>query len=446
LPLIQQGETVIRSNIDVRGTPHTVVYHPLFIDGQWSGYYVLAVDEANQQAAESSILVVSSATVLVISVVIGCLIAAALHRFVTRPLHLLSQAARELAAGRLETRVVLQSHDEVGQLGESFNDMAVRIEDRTHELDDLNRTLEARIVARTVQVQQQSAWLEAILCAAREAVLVTDQNRAVRLINAAALDIVGVTEEEALGVPLHELISRAKGRQVEWPEDADNGHQGEIEFRERYYRCSVSPLSAEKQGGYVCVLTDITPLRRLDALKTQVIRVASHDLRTPITSLRLQSQLLKRIADPLTEQQARVLERLDSTVDDLHQMVNDLLDLERIERQASGLRESVSIQSLLESAVAVLASEIENKRHTLEMEIASDLPPVCGDPVLLLEVIRNLLTNAIKYTPPGGKIQVCTFIERERVCVYVKDNGIGIDVEDLPFLFTPHFRAQTALD
>ncbi len=218
---------------------------------------MLAVDEANQQAAERSILVVSSATVLVVSVVIGCLIAAALHRFVTRPLYLLSQTARELAAGRLKTRVKLQSHDEVGQLGKSFNDMAVRIEDRTHELDDLNRTLEARIAARTVQVQQQSAWLEAILCAAREAILVTDQNRAVRLINAAALDIVGVTEEEALGVPLHELISHAKGRPVEWPADTDSGHQGEVEFRERYYRCSLSPLNAEQQGGYVCVLTDI---------------------------------------------------------------------------------------------------------------------------------------------------------------------------------------------
>ncbi len=443
-PLIQQGETVIRSNIDVRGTPHTVVYHPLFIDGQWAGYYVLAVDEANQQAAESSILVVSSATVLVVAVVVGCLIAAALHHFVTRPLHHLSQAARELAAGRLETRVELQSHDEVGQLGESFNDMAVRIENRTSELDELNRTLEARIAARTAQVQQQSAWLEAILSAAREAVIVTDQNRAVRLINAAALDMIGVTEDAALGVPLHELISRAKGRQVEWPEDADSGHQGEIEFRERYFRCSVSPLSAEQQGGYVCVLADITPLRRLDALKTQVIRMASHDLRSPITSLRLESDLLKR-SESITEQQARILKRLDGTISDLQRMVADLLDLERIERQANGFRESVSVQSLLESAVAVLASKIENKRHTLQMEIANDLPSVCGDPVLLLEVIRNLLTNAIKYTPPGGTIRLCAFVERKQVFVDVKDSGIGIDREDLPYLFTPHFRAQTAL-
>jgi signal transduction histidine kinase len=202
-------------------------------------------------------------------------------------------------------------------------------------------------------------------------------------------------------------------------------------------------LLVELQGGYVCVLTDITPLHRLDALKTQVIRMASHDLRTPITSLRLESDLLKRSAN-ITEQ-AHVLDRLDRTINDLQRMVNDLLDLERIERQASGFRESVSLRALLDSAISVLTGEIENKRHTLHTEIAGDLPSVCGDPVQLLEVIRNLLMNAVKYTPPGGSIHLYTYTQGEHVCIQVKDNGIGIDAEDVPHLFTPHFRAQTAL-
>ncbi len=442
---IQAGEIVHFSNVNVRGTPHAVVYHPFHVGGEQTGYYVIAVDEQQPLTVQNNILLVSLVTIIVALTLIACLIAITNSHLVLRPLQRLGDAARKLAEGELAARVAIFSADEVGQLGVAFNEMAMRIETRTRQLDDLNQTLEARITARTAQVRQQSAWLETILGAAQEAIVVTDQNQAVRLINAAALDIIGITEAEVLGIPLYELMRYARGEPVEWPGDLDGGRQGEIEFKGRYFLFSVSPLSTGQPTGYVCVLTDITPLRRLDALKSQVIRMASHDLRTPITSLRLQSQLLKRVADPIPEQQMRLLERLDRTISDLQRMVNDLLDLERIERQASGFRESVSLNALLDSAVSVLSGEIENKQHTLRMEIAGELPSVCGDPAQLLEVIRNLLTNAVKYTPSGGSIHLCAYTLGEHVCIQVKDNGIGIDAEDIPHLFTPHFRAQTAL-
>ena len=136
---------------------------------------------------------------------------------------------------------------------------------------------------------------------------------------------------------------------------------------------------------------------------------------------------------------------METTITDMQNMVTDLLDIERIERQAHGVQESVDIGSLVEAIVSLLSSHIDSKGHQVDLRIPDDLPYVCGDPVQLLEVLRNLLTNAIKYTPPGGDIWICVSAKSSNVLIELKDSGIGINEEDIPKLFTPHFRAKTAL-
>jgi signal transduction histidine kinase len=409
---------------------------------------VLALDEAQQRAVQSSILQSALITLLVTIALVSVLLAMIIQNAIISPLRHLGQAARRIARGELGARVPVNSTDEVGELGRSFNHMAARIERRSRQLDELNRTLEARVQARTAEVQQQAAWLEAILCSAQEAILVTDSQQVVTLINDAALKVLDITRQEALGIQLQKLIRRATGQIVVLPMDGDKARQGELEIHQQHYHYSLSPLRAPhaQHQGCILALTDITPLRRLDNLKTHVIRMAAHDLRSPIGSLRIQNHLLKKTAQMPAQRQGEMLKRIDSTLDTLEQMVNDLLDVEHIERQAHGFQETVMKESLLKSALSVLASDIEVRKHHITLGIAADLPFVCGDPVQLLEVIRNLLTNAIKYTPPEGKLSVCAYLDEDRLCVEFSDNGIGIEPDDLQRIFEPHFRARGALD
>ncbi len=431
----------------VRGTPHTVIYQPLVIGKHPAGYYVLALDEAQPRAVQSRILAVATATVLVASIVIALLMTRILNQIIIRPLNHLSGVANTLSSGQLTTRANIGSLDEVGQLGIAFNQMAANIEIRTQHLDELNQTLEARVEARTAEVQQQSTWLEAILSAAHEAIIVTDEAYKISLINQSALNIIGLTESEVLNTHLSNILAPTSEKLVDRIDDSDYGYQNEIEIKGRYYHYSISPLSKvlPNQKGDVCILADITPLRRLDALKTQVIRMASHDIRSPITSLRLQIYLLKKSIIPLTESNTTTLDRIDSTIQELTRMVNDLLDLERIERQANNICEVINMSTLLDSAVTILRTDIEAKQQKLEINFLPNLPSICGDPVQLLEVIRNLLTNAIKYTPPGGHIKIDGYRHQQHICLIFKDNGIGIGGEDIKHIFTPHFRAKTAL-
>ena len=446
LAQVNSGQAVTISDVQVRGTPHRVAYEPLLISGEQVGYYVIAVDEGPQQAARNDILTVSSVAVLVTLAWIALMGAYLITQMIIRPIRNLSHTAGRLASGELTARAQVTGSDEIGHLGAAFNHMASKIESRTRQLDDLNHTLEERIEARTAELEQKTAWLEVILRSTSEAVIVTDCEHLVRLINRPALDILNVTEAEALDTSLDTLLARISDVTITWPDDL-KGHQSELKVNEQYYHHSISSLSTADSeiAGYVCVLTDITPLRRLDALKTHVIQMAAHDLRSPIMALKLYSTLLQKKADNLHEHQHRTVERMGNTVDDLQQMVTDLLDVEHIERQASGEQDTVMVESLVTSAVSASKGKIETKGHTITVDIEENLPPINGDPVQLLEVIRNLLTNAIKYTPPGGTIQVRAYCDGANVRVEVQDDGIGIDEDDLPKIFQSQFRAKTAL-
>ena len=284
LERIMQGETVHRSNVSVNGTPHAVVYQPLEIAGSQIGYYVLALDEGTLQSVQNNIVLAAIGSVVVMSIAVATLLMLNIHTMIFRPVMQLCRAAYKIAGGELNTRVEWHQDNEIGLLIRAFNDMATRIQTRSQEIDDLNRTLEARIAERTAEVEQQSAWLENILRGTQEAILVTDKNHNVRLINDAALEVIQLDEGQAIGQPIIDLLNRVSVNPITWPVDADEGHQGELTLLDdQHFRCSISPLNViqPEHQGYVCVLADISPLRKLDTLKTRVIQMAAHDLRSP---------------------------------------------------------------------------------------------------------------------------------------------------------------------
>lgn len=289
--------------------------------------------------------------------------------------------------------------------------------------------------------REQNTWLKEILCSASEAIFVTDHEWVITIANDSSQAIFGRKENELIGLRLTDFLKT-------WLDTEDwSGKKeikGELEIDEAFFRYSVTFIEGDKQSGYVCILTDITALRRLDALKTQMIKIASHDLRSPVTSLRLQYFMLKQQSKTIKE--AENLERLRDNIDNLQEMLDRLLDIEWIEKQAQGIQSAFSIGSILESTVSMSVSDAEFKQQHINTSISPDLPFVCGDPVRFQEVFRNLLSNAIKYTPKGGYIAINASYDRENIYVSVQDSGIGIPKDDLDKVFQAKFRAKNVQD
>lgn len=445
---VEHGDSIRLFDVSVRGTPHAIVYRLLPINDGIPMYYAIAIDENEPRAIQNVILIISVGTIFIVTLLIGVLVSESLRRSVIRPLQILSENAQRFGAGQLDARITSMSTDEIGQLYTVFNTMADGIQRRTRELDMLNSGLEARVRERTLQVESQAAWLEAIFCQAQEAIIVANSNGDIRLINEVALSLLSIKEADVLGAPL-KLIMESVSKQPFTLPDAGAKAQGTMGIGGRHYQYSVVAISLNQWTdieGYVSVFFDVTALRRLSALQSQVIRLASHDLRSPITSLGLQLYLLGRQSGPLSEQQEAALAHMQDTINTMRDMINNLLNVERIEQQVAGFSETVNLASLVASALSLLDIQFSEKGQIVSTELPDNLPMVQGDPVRLLEVLRNLLSNAHKYTPQGGQICVRVFVCENDVCVEVSDSGIGIDEDDLPHVFEAQFRAKTALD
>ncbi len=445
---IRRGEPIRLLDVQVRGTLHALIYQPLMIDGEFNGYYVMAIDENEARTLQNVVVQVSFSSIFVILFLCGLLIIVSLWRFVLRPLQTLRSAAHQFGDGRLDVYISSDNPDEIGELYATFNQMAISIASRTRELNKLNSELEARVRERTIEVEIQTQWLETIVCQATEAIIVLNPDGNISIINAVALSILELEEAVALGQSLVELLENIANQQLRLP-DKDTRQLGELEVNQRFYKYSIAPIrlgSTKHMSGYVSILSDITTLRRLNNLQTQVIRLAAHDLRSPVTALGLQFQLLRRNPEPLSARQNSILERLEAIVLEMRAMINDLLNVEHIEQQVSGISETIVLESLVSSALSLLDGQFSEKQQQVTVELEDNLPLLCGDPVRLLEVLRNLLSNAYKYTSHGGKIVFRAYRCDERLCVEVSDSGIGIDEEDLPQIFNTKFRAKTALE
>ncbi len=434
-------------DVSLRGTPHAVVYRLVPLNPSTRFYYSAAIDEDEPRAVQNTVLTISLGTIFIVILVTGALISASLYRLVLHPLHILSENARRFGAGQFDSRISLTRSDEIGLLYSTFNTMAESIQRRTRELDTLNAALEAKVHERTLEVEQQAAWLETTFCQAQEAIVVLNTRGEISIINDAALNLLQVDSRETSATSFTTLFEARVAQPFTLP-DIGTKLQGEFALQDHHYQYSVVAIElnpASDLGGYVCVIVDVTPLRRLNGLQSQVIRLAAHDLRVPLTTFGLQFHLLERYPDPLTERQKDILGRMQDTTIQMKDMINNLLNVKRIEQQVGGLNETVRIDSLVASAMALLDFQFSEKRQIVSVEMMDNLPTVLGDPVRLLEVLRNLLSNAHKYTPSEGTIYLRAFRQDRHLRVEVEDSGIGIDAEDLPRLFEAGFRAKTAL-
>jgi PAS domain S-box-containing protein len=291
----------------------------------------------------------------------------------------------------------------------------------------------------TVELNRRQ--LEAILNSTPDPVLVTDASNRLILANPAAGSVFGVTIRRGERPDFEKTIHHDGLRDL-LQASATERHSAEIRMSDgKTYLAMASPMTAEgKTVGRVCILRDVTQLKEIDTLKSDFVSTVSHDLRSPLTLMRGYATMLE-MAGELNEQQKSYIRMIVQGVDNMARLVNNLLDLGRIEFGVGLQVDSIPVLDILERVTGSLQMQAKQKQISIGVEIPKDLPhAIEADPALLQQALYNLVENALKYTPEGGEVTIHLQTAPSELTFAVQDSGIGIPNNDLPRLFEKFYR------
>lgn len=373
---------------------------------------------------------------LLVTLGIGLLAA----RMITKPLREMTGLAKDIAGGNFGRKLKVYSNDEVGEVARSFNQMAEELKAKLQALaEDRNR-------------------MRAILSSVIEGVVAIDRNEKVILFNSALERIFSLSKTQVLGKFFWEIIRNNELSGL--LKEAMNKNRlktRELTLflpEERIFQVHALPIKGEhlpggqergeeEPGGVVAVLHEITELKDLERMRIEFVANVSHELRTPLTSIRGFIETLKEgtIEDP--EARVRFLGIIEKHADRLNNLINDLLQLSRIESRETEMESRfINLKELIDEAIFNFREKIELKGHTVQINIPPRLPEISASPEKIEQVLSNLLDNAIKFTPNQGRIYLSALDKGENVQVEVSDTGIGIPQEHLPRLFERFYRVD----
>jgi two-component system phosphate regulon sensor histidine kinase PhoR len=416
------------------GEPLLYVALPIDDRGRIIGVLRLALPLAVVTASYATIHRVMLAGGLV-ALVVACGIGLFVARRVTKPVVEMQTIARRMSEGNFAVRAPVRSPDEIGALGRALNAMAGRLREKIHDLE------------------QEQAKATAILDGMVEGVIAVDGRDTILFMNERARAIFGLGATRGERKPFLEVIRNADLHEIfRESRAAGEGTVSRHELRlaspvERRLRVNAVPLRvAADELGVVMVLHDVTELRRLEQVRTEFVANVSHELRTPLTAIHGYLETLLAGALEERENARRFLEIVFRHTDRLGRLLNDLTDLSNIELGKVSLKlEAVRLDEVVESVLAIIAPKAEAGHVTLAAALPAGLPLVGADRDRLAQILINLVDNAVKYTPEGGRVTIGAHaVESGRVEVTVADTGVGIPPADLPRITERFYRVDKA--
>ena len=301
----------------------------------------------------------------------------------------------------------------------------------------------ARLFSRVRADQEQ---FTAVISSSGEVVLSLDRQGRLTLANEAAQRAFGFDAQEAVGHPLAKATTNvALNRAVE--QAVRTGMRERIGFEvpladESVLFCNLSPIADENAQviGWVAVMQDVTHFKETERMKSDMILTASHDLRNPVNLTLGALDMLRQNTANWTDTQREVLDLALIGVRRMEALISDLLDLERVERRVGLNLRECDVVAIARAVVTETRMLAQSKQQTLEAHVPERLPPVWGDSQRLYQVVANLVSNAIKYTPAGGQIALALRRENDHILLEVSDTGRGIPQEAQARIFERFFR------
>ncbi len=303
-----------------------------------------------------------------------------------------------------------------------------------------------RALIRTRELLERAEQAEALslklLQTAPDALLALDDDHTIRFINDSAGAAFERAPEQLVGRQLSEVLPELESRMKSEPPPPPSSMASDLVIGEHVFSPTLRSLPGVKPFSTIVSLRDVTERRRLDARRLDFYSIIAHDLRTPLHALNLRTQLLlEGRHGPLSKPMEEDLRRMDRNLKALVEMINDFLDLARLDNATYELQSvDIDIEALMSETIESLRPHLEAQQLTWAAERAEPAI-VVGDPRRLQQVLTNLISNAIKFTPQGGTITTEIVRHDHYVEVAVRDTGRGIDEKSLPILFDRYTRA-----
>jgi PAS domain S-box-containing protein len=280
---------------------------------------------------------------------------------------------------------------------------------------------------------------EAIISNIQDGLIVLDTHENIVVVNHIIREVFRLDEKKPLiGKKIKDVIHNADVHAL-----IDRSQEGALKYHEinfddgRVFTAQYTPIP---RIGNAITMQDISYLKELDRLKSDFIHTVSHDLRSPLTSILGYMELIERTG-PLNENQTDFLRRLQNSVQHITNLVNELLDLGRLEAGFDTRREPVQLEYILKNSLDVFDAQIKKKKIKLTTKIDDELKPVRANPIRIRQMIDNLVGNAIKYTPVEGRVQVNMVMQESQIVIRVEDTGPGIPPEEQTRVFEKFYRA-----
>ena len=399
--------------------------YPVFSSlGKVKGVFYMTSDLRDIYATvNESKVILTNATLLalVITVFLGFFIASS----ITEPISDVTKKAEEMSLGDFNQFVEVKSNDEIGQLASMFNHLTLKLKDTIQDMD------------------LERSKLDTIFSYMAEGVIAIDKNGNLIHANPIAMEILNFSEEDInTNIPLD--LKKINLKKINYDE-IDTLEGDEIaEINAEVYKIKYAPFKNERAdiGGIIIVFQDITDEHKLDIMRKEFVANVSHELKTPITTIKSYAEtLLERDLDKDTSQ--KFLTVIDSECDRMARLVKDLLQLSNLDyRKTNWKKTEISLSTTLKDIIGKLELLFKEKNQEVVSNIQEDMENIVVDKDGIEQVILNIISNAIKYTEINGKIEIQAYQNEDKLIIKVSDNGIGIPYEDQNRIFERFYRVE----
>ncbi len=394
-----------------------------------NGRYIIYVrDDRSTVQALNSELITLIVEALLFGLIISVLLSFLLSKTLITPIERLTEGAERVANGDFSSKIEVASRDEIGVLTGTFNDMARQLKTTLEEVENERNKLGTLFLHMT----------DGVVAFSRDGAVIQSNPAAEEMLGR-AIPIGGSEDYDTLFsdiAPLQGVLA------VESPGYLD----GTRDVGKRSLELLLTPFDQERLGGVLVVIHDVTEQRKTEEMRREFVANVSHELRTPLTNIRSYAETLVDNAGALPpDTEKNFLGVILNESDRMTHIVQDLLTLSRFDSGRNELKLApFPFGTVVHDVYSAVLMEAQRHGHTVELALEPGLPDVMGDRERVVQVMMNIVSNSIKYTPDGGHIRISAGRQGQRVWMEVEDNGIGIPQEDRGRIFERFYRVDKA--